>query len=76
MGHRNINISDEVYNTLANLKFPGESFTSLLLRLTKGERAKGVDFSKYHGKLKDVPDEEWKKIDRELKTMWKTWKMP
>ena len=74
MGHRNINISDEVYNLLTSLKFPGESFNSLLMRTVGKKKHKGVDFSKYHGKLQHVPKEEWKKIDDELKTMWKTWK--
>lgn len=76
MGHHNINISNELYAFLASLKLPGESFTSLLWRLTKGERTKGIDFSKYHGKLKEIPDQEWNKIDKELKSMWKTWKTP
>jgi predicted CopG family antitoxin len=36
MGTRNIAISDEAYERLKSLKKPGESFTELIERMTRG----------------------------------------
>lgn len=75
MGHKNINVSDEAYNALASLRFPGESFTTAILRLLKYEKPRGVDLRRFYGKW-DITDKEMTEIDTNLKKLWKTWKLP
>lgn len=76
MGHRNISISDEIYYALASLKFPGESFNSLFARMVKHEKPKGIDWNTYYGAWGDITDKEMNEINKELKSFWKTWKLP
>jgi predicted CopG family antitoxin len=54
MAHRTLTISEEAYNALSNLKNKNESFTDVILRLSKQEEI---------GKLSDLikkiaPDQE------------------
>ena len=49
---KRISVSDEVYEELLKLKGEGESFSDVILRLIKGNRALEV-LRKYAGKLKD-----------------------
>ncbi|AKG92208.1 hypothetical protein GAH_00440 [Geoglobus ahangari] len=38
MAHKTLTISEEAYNTLKRLKKEGESFSDVILRITKGAR--------------------------------------
>ena len=75
MGYRNITVSDEIYSSLASLKKTGESFNTVLHRLISREKkAVGVDLSRFIGTI-DMTDEEAEKINKEIKNMWKTWRI-
>ncbi|HIH20372.1 TPA: antitoxin [Candidatus Micrarchaeota archaeon] len=70
MGYRNISISDDVYGLLSGLKRKGESYNAFFLRVFgRKEKKKLTDFA---GSW-DMTDEEWEKIDKNLKKMWRSW---
>ncbi|MBO3839468.1 MAG: antitoxin VapB family protein [Thermoproteota archaeon] len=62
MGHKTITISDEAYEALFRLKRDKESFTDVILRLTKGKA--GGTLLEYIRSLE--PDEDFAKIMEEV----------
>ncbi|MCS7138662.1 MAG: antitoxin VapB family protein [Crenarchaeota archaeon] len=62
MGHKTITISDEAYEALSRLKRDKESFTDVILRLTRNRI--GGNLLDYVRSLE--PDEEFSKIMEEV----------
>ncbi len=70
MGFKTITISDEAYMRLLKLKRKKESFTDVILRLTRGR-----SISHHHGKWKDMSEEEENKLFKLLSEVWSTWQL-
>ncbi len=62
MSHKTLTISEEAYEALAELKKEGESFTTLINRITKPIRKKKL--SEFAGMIKD---EEFEKATLEIR---------
>ncbi|MHA1722164.1 MAG: antitoxin VapB family protein [Candidatus Baldrarchaeia archaeon] len=70
MGFKTITISDEAYMKLLKLKGKKESFTDVILRLTRGK-----SISHHRGKWKDMSEEEEDKLFKLLSEVWFTWRL-
>ena len=67
MSHKNINVSVEVYEKLASLKLPGESFTKLLSRIVSGEE-KSAGLREFFGKW-NVSDAQMREVNKNLREL-------
>ncbi|WP_322741369.1 antitoxin VapB family protein [Fervidicoccus fontis] len=65
---KTITISIDAYEALSKLKRPGESFSDVILRLTK--RRSLLDLA---GVWRDVNDEELDKAMKEIREAWLKW---
>ncbi|MHA1275420.1 MAG: antitoxin VapB family protein [Promethearchaeota archaeon] len=70
MGSKTITISEDAYNALLKEKLRGESFSDVILRLT---RRFGRIMESF-GKL-ELDDDEYNKIKRELQELWARWEI-
>ena len=62
---KTISVTDDAYEALTREKRDGESFTDVIIRLTK--RARLSDFA---GIWKDIPESDLKEAQRKLQTLW------
>ena len=62
---KTISVTDDAYEVLTREKRDGESFTDVIIRLTK--RARLSDFA---GIWKDIPESDLKEAQRKLQTLW------
>jgi predicted CopG family antitoxin len=63
---KTISVTDEAYEALIREKRNGESFTDVIIRLTRN-RAK---LSNFAGIWKDIPAGELKEAEEKLKALW------
>ncbi len=63
MATKNIAITEEAYNLMLRHKRPNESFTELIKERFK----KGKTLTDYAGIWVDMPEEEWKAIEKGVK---------
>ncbi len=66
---KRISVTDEVYEALMREKRYSESFTDVIIRLTKKARLR--DFA---GIWKDIPESELKEAQQKLQTLWMSFK--
>jgi len=62
---KTISITDEAYEVLNREKRDSESFTDVIIRLTK--RARLSDFA---GIWKDIPESDLNEAEQKLQTLW------
>ena len=70
MGPKTITISEEVYNALLREKLKNESFSDVILRLTKRLGHIMGSFGKFQ-----MNDDEYLEIEKDLKNLWESWKI-
>ena len=63
---KTISVTDEAYEALIREKRDAESFTDVIIRLTK-KRARLSDFA---GIWKDIPESNLKEAQEKLQTLW------
>lgn len=68
MGSKTITISEDAYESLLREKLESESFSDVILRLTKRFGNIFNSFGKW-----DISDEEEKTIKDDLKNIWSAW---
>ncbi len=68
MGSKTVTISEEAYEFLLKEKMKNESFSYVILRLTKRFGRIFESFGKW-----DVSDEEEKMLNEDLKNIWSSW---
>jgi predicted CopG family antitoxin len=69
MASKNIAITENIYHELLKRKYHDESFTQVISRLLE-EKDRS---SNYFGQWKDLPSEDFKKIDAAKKELRKIW---
>jgi len=70
MGSKTITISEEAYNALLKEKLKNESFSDVILRLTKRFGRIMESFGKFQ-----MNDDEYLEIEKDLKNLWDSWKI-
>ncbi|MHA1310255.1 MAG: antitoxin VapB family protein [Candidatus Helarchaeota archaeon] len=70
MGSKTITISEEAYNALLKEKLKNESFSDVILRLTKRLDHIMGSFGKFQ-----MNDDEYLEIEKDLKNLWESWKI-
>ena len=68
MGTKTISILDDAYNALKREKGPDESFSDVILKITKRRGRFADSFGKWK-----MSDEEAKDIEESLAKAWKNW---
>ena len=63
---KTISITDEAYEVLRREKRDSESFTDVIIRLTK----KKARLSDYAGIWKDIPESDLREAQAKLQTLW------
>lgn len=63
---KTVSVTEEAYDALTREKREGESFTDVIIRLTK-RRARLSDFA---GIWKDIPEGDLKEAQEKLRTLW------